>query len=174
MDNNNKLHLFTSILIKILKCESIPKECFKKPNKFQTILREFIGFFYVELDTNIEIELGRNICQKIVKSLQKIEQKLLSTDSKKVQYSLFNPRLMISTTDIRNLGGNISENESISSNDTTTSLPRNQSNDTKSKSSPTKSLYDVFVPFNQNWGVKYQFQSFNPLIVKQISVNIAE
>lgn len=160
MDNNNKLHLFTSILIKILNCKILPKECMIQSNKFKTILKQFIDHFYVKY--NID---DRKL---FINSLKKIQHKLLSTDNKHIQYNLFKPKSMIICSD------NISESSSISSNDSICSNPFRfvDDNTEKQKDSNNKhSFYAVFVPLSNNHAIKYEFISFDPLIVNQIKMD---
>ena len=62
MDNNTKMHLFVSILLKIfkakIKCIGTKEQsllliqCIISPNKFQTVLKSFIDHFYVKYDLN--------------------------------------------------------------------------------------------------------------------------
>lgn len=111
MDNNTKMHLFVSILLRILKSKIkcigtreqslLLLQCIVSSNKFKSILKKFIDHFYVKynMDHTTSIEQVPLI---FINALSKIEQMLLSATTESVEYRLFTATLPSRVVDLTN------------------------------------------------------------------------
>eukprot|EP01084_Bolivina_argentea_P118946 210974_1 len=180
MNNANKIHLFVSILLKLFNTNLtsntnqslIPIQCLIYPNKFLTILKQFIVHFYTQykIDT-INISTIIAILNHL---LNKIENNLLSdtdNNNQHVEYNLFTikppPIPILARTESKSTDSDTSIFDipllsSIPSITSTSSLNSTQMHSNISNNTNVNIDMQNEVPIHVNYENKYMYGDIEP------------